>query len=214
MSCCSGKGCDEFFDERVARRDARRYGRKGLDGNARRIVELVRRRRVEGKTVLEVGGGVGAIQLEPLQAGAKRTVNVELSPAYEPYAAELLRGNGLDGRAERRLLDFAERAEELEPADVVVLHRVICCYPDYETLVAAAADHTRDQLLMTFPRDAWWMRLGLRTINRLQRLRRNAFRVYLHAPAAIVEVASSHGLETATRERGRIWELVSFERSA
>jgi magnesium-protoporphyrin O-methyltransferase len=214
MSCCSGKGCDEFFDERVARRDARRYGRKGLDGNARRIVELVRRRRVEGKTVLEVGGGVGAIQLELLQAGAKRTVNVELSPAYEPYAAELLRGNGLDGRAERRLLDFAERAEELEPADVVVLHRVICCYPDYETLVAAAADHTRDQLLMTFPRDAWWMRLGLRTINRLQRLRRNAFRVYLHAPAAIVEVASSHGLETATRERGRIWELVSFERSA
>jgi magnesium-protoporphyrin O-methyltransferase len=214
MSCCAGKGCDEFFDERVARRDARRYGRKGLDGNARRIVELVRRRRVEGKTVLEVGGGVGAIQLELLQAGAKRTVNVELSPAYEPYAAELLRGNGLDGRAERRLLDFAERAEELEPADVVVLHRVICCYPDYETLVAAAADHTRDQLLMTFPRDAWWMRLGLRTINRLQRLRRNAFRVYLHAPAAIVEVASSHGLETATRERGRIWELVSFERSA
>jgi magnesium-protoporphyrin O-methyltransferase len=214
VCCCSGKGCDEFFDERVARRDARRYGRKGLDGNARRIVELVRRRRVEGKTVLEVGGGVGAIQLELLQAGAKRTVNVELSPAYEPYAAELLRGNGLDGRAERRLLDFAERAEELEPADVVVLHRVICCYPDYETLVAAAADHTRDQLLMTFPRDAWWMRLGLRTINRLQRLRRNAFRVYLHAPAAIVEVASSHGLETATRERGRIWELVSFERSA
>jgi magnesium-protoporphyrin O-methyltransferase len=214
MSCCSGKGCDEFFDERVARRDARRYGRKGLDGNARRIVELVRRRRVEGKTVLEVGGGVGAIQLEPLQAGAKRTVNVELSPAYEPYAAELLHANGLDGRAERRLLDFAERAEELEPADVVVLHRVVCCYPDYETLVAAAADHTREQLLMTFPRDAWWMRLGLRTINRLQRLRRNAFRVYLHAPAAIVEVASSHGLETATRERGRIWELVSFERSA
>jgi magnesium-protoporphyrin O-methyltransferase len=67
---------------------------------------------------------------------------------------------------------------------------------------------------MTFPRDAWWMRVGVGTINRLQRLRRNAFRVYLHAPAAIVEVACSHGLETATRERGRIWELVSFERSA
>ena len=213
MSCCSGKGCDDFFDERVARRDARRYDRKGLDGNARRIVELVRRRGIEGKTVLEVGGGVGAIQLELLQAGAKRTVNVELSRAYEPYASELLRANGLDGRAERRLLDFAERAEELEPADVVVLHRVVCCYPDYETLVAAAADHTREQLLMTFPRDAWWMRLGLRTVNRLQRLRRNAFRVYLHAPAAIVEVASSHGLETATREHGRIWELVGFERS-
>ena len=163
--------------------------------------------------MLEVGGGVGAIQLELLQAGAGRTVNVELSLAYEPYAAELLNVSGLDGRADRRVLDFAERADELESADVVVLHRVVCCYPDYETLVGAAADHARDQLLITFPRDAWWMRLGLGTINRLQRLRRKAFRVYLHAPAAILEVASSHGLEIATREHSRIWELVSLERS-
>ena len=41
-------------------------------------------------TVLEVGGGVGAIQLELLRAGAAGTTNVELSAAYEPYAAELL----------------------------------------------------------------------------------------------------------------------------
>ena len=212
MSCCSGKGCDEFFDERVARRDASRYGRKGLDGNARRIVELVLRRGMEGKTVLEVGGGVGAIQLELLRAGVTRTVNVELSPAYEPFAAELLRVNGLDGRADRRVLDFADRAEELEAADVVVLHRVVCCYPDYEALVGAAADHTREQLLLTFPRDAWWMRIGLGTINQLQRLKRKAFPFYLHAPAAILDVARSHGLEAVTRERGPFWELVSFER--
>jgi hypothetical protein len=212
MSCCSGKGCDEFFNERVAQRDARRYRRKGLDGSARRIVELVRDRGIEGKTVLEVGGGIGAIQVELLQDGAARSVNVELSSAYDPYAAELLHVNGLDARADRRVLDFAERAEELEPADVVVLHRVVCCYPDYELLVGAAADHARDQLVLTFPRVTWWTRLGLGTINRLQRLRRSAFRVYLHAPEAIVAVAGSHGLEIATRERGRLWELVSFER--
>jgi hypothetical protein len=213
MRCCSGKGCDEFFDERAARRDARGYSRKGLDGTARRIVELVQRRGVEGKTVLEVGGGIGAIQLELLQAGAARTVNVELSPAYDPYAAELLRRNGVEERADRRLFDFAERAEELDPADVVVLHRVVCCYPDYETLVGAAADHAREQLLLTFPRDAWWIRLGIGTINGLQRLRRKAFRVYSHAPASILGVASARGLEVATQERGRLWELVSFERS-
>ncbi len=212
MSCCSAKGCDEFFDDRVARRDARRYRRKGLDRNAQRIVQLVQHRGVEGKTVLEVGGGIGAIQLELLRAGAARTVNVELSPAYDPYASELLRVDGFDARVDRRLLDFAERAEELEPADVVVLHRVVCCYPDYQTLVGAAADHARGQLLLTFPRDVWWIRLGLDTINRLQRLRRNAFRVYLHAPAAILDVATSHGLEVAAREPRRLWELVSFER--
>src|SRR6188472_2619202 len=116
MSCCAGKGCDEFFDERVARRDARRYRRRGLDGTAQRIVELTQRRGIDGKTVLEVGGGVGAIQLELLKAGAARTVNIELSPAYDPYAVELLRSSGLDGRAERQVLDFAEQSDEVDAA--------------------------------------------------------------------------------------------------
>jgi hypothetical protein len=129
MTCCSAKGCDEFFGERVARRDAARYRRRGIDGNVRRVVDFVCGHGIEGSTVLEVGGGVGAIQLELLQAGAARAENVELSPAYEPYAAELLLDAGLEGRVERRLLDFAVQAEEVQPADVVVLHKVVCCYP-------------------------------------------------------------------------------------
>ncbi len=212
MTCCSGKGCDEFFGERIAHRDARRYRRKGLDGTARRIVELAERGGVQGRTVLEVGGGVGAIQLELLRAGAERTVNVELSPAYEPFAVQLLRASALEGRVDRRLLDFAAEGDSVEPADLVVLNRVVCCYPDYETLVGAAADHTRQRLFLTFPRDAWWTRFGLRTINLVQRLRRRAFRVYLHPPAAIVAVAGARGLALNARERGAFWELVGFER--
>src|SRR4051812_32087520 len=96
--CCDGLGCDEFFSDRVARRDAQRYRRRGLDENARRLVDLILREGGEGSTVLEVGGGVGAIQVEPLKAGATGTPNVGLSPAYEPYAAELFGEAGLPGR--------------------------------------------------------------------------------------------------------------------
>ncbi len=128
MTCCSAKGCDEFFTERVARRDAVRYRRAGIDGNARRVFDFARRRGLEGRTVLEVGGGIGALQLEFLQAGASRAENVELSPAYEPYAVELLQAAGLEGRVERHLLDFASQADDVQSADVVVLHKVVCCY--------------------------------------------------------------------------------------
>ena len=123
MNCCSAKGCDEFFTERVARRDAARYRRAGIDGNARRVVDFVRGHGIEGSTVLEVGGGVGAIQLELLQAGAASAENVELSPAYEPYAGELLQEARLEGRVARHLLDFASQGDEVPPADVVILHR-------------------------------------------------------------------------------------------
>jgi magnesium-protoporphyrin O-methyltransferase len=214
MNCCSTRGCDEFFTDRVARRDARRYRRRGLDDNAQRLVDFVRREGIGNKTVLEVGGGVGAIQLELLRAGAADATNAELSAAYESHAAELADEAGLTGRTERRLLDFAEQGDEIEDADVVVLHKVVCCYPDYEALVGAASAHTRQQLALTFPRDAAWTRVGLAAANLIQRLRRRSFRVYLHPPAAIIAVAQSHGLEPASRHRGLVWEFAGLTRSA
>jgi hypothetical protein len=214
MNCCSAKGCDEFFSERVARRDAGRYRRAGIDDSARRVVEFVRGHGIEGSSVLEVGGGVGAIQLELLRAGAARAENVELSAAYEPYAAELLQAAGLHGRVERRLLDFAAQGDEVQPADVVVLHKVVCCYPDYEGLVGAAAVHAESQLVLTFPRESWWTKLGIGVVNLIERMRRRTFRVYVHSPEAMIAVARSHGLEPTTRHRGRFWEFCGFERTA
>ena len=213
MNCCSARGCDEFFSERVARRDAARYRRSGIDDSARRVVEFLRGHGIEGSSVLEVGGGVGAIQLELLRAGAARAENVELSAAYEPYAAELLQAAGLQERVERRLLDFAEQGDEVQPADVVVLHKVVCCYPDYEALVGAAAVHAKRQLALTFPRESWWLKLGLGVVNLIERVRRKTFRVYVHSPAAMIAVARSHGLEPIARHRGRLWEFCGLERT-
>jgi hypothetical protein len=212
VNCCSAKGCDEFFSDRVARRNAESYRRKGLDRNAQRLVDFVRQHGIEGRTVLELGGGIGAIQLELLQAGAAHAENIELSPAYEPYAAELLRTAGLESRVERRLLDFADTAETVDAADVVVLHKVVCCYPDYEALVGAAAVHAKHQLVLTFPRRSWWTRLGFTGGNLIERLRRRTFRAYVHSPAAMIAVARSHGLEPTTSQRGRVWEFCGFER--
>jgi hypothetical protein len=212
MSCCSGKGCDEFFTDRVARRDARRYRSKGLDKNAQRLVDTVCRRGIEGSTVLEVGGGIGAIQVELLKAGAARTQNIELSSAYEPYAAELLQDAGLEGRVERRLMDFADTVEPVASAEVVVLHKVVCCYHDYEALVGAAATHTTQQLVLTYPRRSWWTRLGFTAANLLERLRRRTFRAYVHPPAAIIAVARTHGLEPTTSHRGALWEFCGLQR--
>src|ERR687884_357936 len=106
--CCTPSGYRKVFGERAARRDVRKYRRRGLDRAARRIADFLVGGGVAGDSVLEVGGGVGAIQLELLKAGAARTTNVELSPEYEPYAAELL---GEDARVERRVGDFVRDAD-------------------------------------------------------------------------------------------------------
>ena len=215
MNCCGGKGCDEFFSDTIARRDAGRYRRKGLSGPATRIVDYLRRRgAIDGATVLEVGAGIGALHLELLRSGAARATVIELSPAYEPYAHELARDAGVAGRVERHVLDFAEEAHAVAPADVVVLNKVVCCYPDYGRLVGAAAEHAGRWLVLTFPRDVWWTHLGVAAGNLVERVRRQTFRAYVHPPRAVLTVAESHGLRRAGVHIGLIWQFAALERAS
>ena len=193
----------------MARRDAARYRRKGPGSVGGRLVELVRG---QGRDMLEIGGGIGALQLELLRDGVERAVNVELSPAYEEEARGLAREAGVEARVDRRVLDFARGATELGAADIVLMHRVVCCYPDMPGLVGAAADHSRRVLALSYPPDTRLFRAAARGINLWSRLRKQEFRFFVHKPPAIFRVAAEHGLELVTRERRRFWEVAALER--
>ena len=211
-ACCSTRGYDDFFDEKVARRDAKRYRKKGLDAAAQRVVDLARAHGVEGATVLEIGGGVGGIQLELLKAGAARTTNVELSPAYDRYAGELAREAGVGERVTRLLTDVASDGGDVEPADVVVMHRVVCCYPDYDALVGAAAARARRFLVLTYPPRNAVSRVAVATLNAFFRLARREFRTFAHPHRAVLAAAEARGLRVVARERKRVWLIGALER--
>lgn len=211
-SCCSDPGYRRMFGARVAALDGRRYRRRGLGETAASLVRLAGA--VEGASVLEVGGGVGAIEIELLQAGAARATNVELSDSYEAEAAALLRERGLESRVERRLGDFVLEQDALAPHDLVVLHRVVCCYPDVEALLGAAAERAGRRLVLTYPQERRWIRLGSRLANGWFRLRRCGFRTYVHPFAEMLAVAARHGLALEARERhGLLWESAALVRS-
>jgi magnesium-protoporphyrin O-methyltransferase len=196
-----------MFDDRFARRMAARYRKKGLDKTSRRMVELLAVRGVQGATVLEIGGGVGEIQIELLRRGAASATSLELSPAYEAEAAQLLDEAGLTGRVHRRQADIATDPDAVEPADIVILHRVVCCYPDYPRLLGAAADHTRSQLVFSFPPRNPASRAFLATQNAVLRLSRRQFRAFAHPPAAMLRVLAEHGLHAAVAHRGAVWQV-------
>lgn len=208
MGCCSRRPYETVFDEKQARRDLRRYRRKGLKQDATRAVAFLRGRGIEEATVLEVGGGIGAVQRELLEAGAAGTVNVELSRGYEAAAAEL--AAGFEDRVERRFGDFAE--DGAEPADAVVLVRVVCCYPDPERLVGAAADAARRLLVLTYPRDGRIARGIVAVANVFTRRFAGGFEAYVHSHAVIHAAAERHGLRLVHRDRGFVWHTAGFER--
>jgi Methyltransferase domain len=213
MSCCCGPpGCTDFFNEKIARRDARRYRRKGLDGTAQRLVDFLAARGLASRSVLELGGGVGALQIELLKAGAERGLVLEVSPAYEEEARSLLEEADLAERAERRLADLAEDPEAAGPADAVVMHKVVCCYPDPDKLVGAAAERARSSLALSFPRDRALTRVGFRLLNAVMRLRGSSFRAYVHPVESILGPARERGFRPALEHRGLVWQVAGLER--
>jgi magnesium-protoporphyrin O-methyltransferase len=210
--CCNPRGCDQFFSPRFARRMAKRYRKHGLDKPSRRMVEFLESRGLEGATVLEVGGGVGEIQLELLKRGAARTVNLELSEAYESEARQLAREAGVEERVERRLHDIAVEPAAVDPVEVVVLHRVVCCYPDYERLLAAAGDHAERLLVFSHPPRNVVSRAIIAAQNLGFRLSRREFRAFAHPPGAMLEVLERRGLRPAYAHRGVPWHVAGLER--
>jgi 2-polyprenyl-3-methyl-5-hydroxy-6-metoxy-1,4-benzoquinol methylase len=213
MSACCASGYERFFGPRLARRDARRYRKRGLDDTAQRLVDELASRGVAGASALEVGGGVGAIELELLRKGIEHATIVELSHGYDEEAEALAREARMEERIERRHGDFVEQEALVDPADVVVMHKVVCCYPDPERLVGAAARHSRRLLALSFPRDTWWLRLAVRVANVWFRLI-GGIETFLHEPARVVAIAESAGLRPVLHERsGRIWRVAVFERS-
>jgi 16S rRNA G966 N2-methylase RsmD len=201
-----------MFGARFATRMSARYRKRGLDKTARAIVELLTARGIQGATVLEIGGGVGEIQLELLKRGAASATNLELSPGYEPEAAALIAEAGLAGRVHRRLIDIAADPAAVQPADIVVLHRVVCCYPDYAKLLGAAADHTRRQLVFSHPPSNPVSRAVVATQNLLFRLAGRGFRTFAHPPAAMLGVLAEHGLQLRAAHRGRVWQVAAVSR--
>jgi len=192
---------------------AERYRKRGLDKTARRMVEFVEARGIEGATVLEIGGGVGEIQIELLKRGAARAVNLELSPAYEKEAERLLREAGLSERAERRLVDIAVDPEGVAAADVVVLHRVVCCYPDYERLLGTVAEHARRLVVFSYPPRNAVSRLFVAVVNLGFRLLRREYRSFVHPPAAMLAVLGERGLRRTFAEHALVWQVAGLERA-
>jgi magnesium-protoporphyrin O-methyltransferase len=198
----------------MARSEAKRYRRGGLDRTSRRIVDFVKEQGVEGRSVLEVGGGIGAVQIELLKAGASNAVSIELTPTYENVARELLDEAGLSGRVERKVMDFVEADGQVAGADVVIMNRVLCCYPDMPRLAGAAADHTQQLLVMSFPRRALWIQAALGIANFMLWITRRGFHIFVHRPADIIATGERHGLAPVLDQRGVLWMVAALRRTA
>ena len=213
--CCAvgGEGADRYepvFTDRFAERIARRYAKNGLTPPERCIVDyLADDVGLEGASVLEIGGGIGEIQVELIKRGAAASMNLELSSAYETVAGRVAAESGTAHAMTRRVgIDLALHPDAVDVADVVILHRVVCCYPDATRLLSAAAGRARRAVVFTHPPRTLLSRFAVTSGNLLMRLQRRSYRGYVHSPDAMVAVLERNGFEARYHQRAGSWRVV------
>ncbi|NLG23551.1 MAG: SAM-dependent methyltransferase [Actinomycetales bacterium] len=211
--CCDPRGCDRMFDQRFAAHRARTYRQHGLDRPQERMVDFLASVGIEGRSVLEIGGGVGEIPIDLLRRGASTATNVEIVRAYDEEARQLAREMGVADRISQVVGDVAVDPDLVAPADLVVLHRVVCCYPDVKRLLGAAAHLTGHALVLSHPPYNLLARGLIQIINLVERIRRMEYRSFDHDPDLMTEVLREGGLSVVHRRSGLVWQVVGAVRT-
>ena len=212
MDCCNVNGLNEIFDKSRAAKESRKYIRKGLDRRATMVVGCLRDQGVSGASILEIGCGVGSLHLELLKQGAGSAIGAEVSESYVDAAAGLSRTLGFQDATQYHMGNFVDLEEGIPSADLVVLDRVICCYPDMKGLVTASTRHTQRLYILTYPRQTWWMRVGAWALNFGLTAIRREFRFFLHDPkeiGATIEAAQFSLIQSAKHGH---WEMAAYRR--
>src|SRR5918996_448755 len=149
----------EFYNARKAASELRSYREKGPIASTRTLIDAVKTEGVAGATVIDIGGGIGAIQHELLAAGAAHVTSIDASDAYIQSARDESERRSLTGRVTYYHGDFGELAETIPPADIVTLDRVINVYPEWKQLIRISAARARRLYGLVYPRDTLPVRM-------------------------------------------------------
>lgn len=212
MGSCQCQGIENMFDEKTARRELKKYHKKGPVKTTRMLLDAVKKIGVKGMDFLDIGGGIGAIQNDLLNGGAVKGTNIDASKAYIEVAKEEANNNGFSVKVKFKHGDFTTIATDEDSADIVTLDKVICCYDDIYVLVELSSKLARKIYAVVYPRDVWWVKLALPIMNLYPKIKGSPFRVFIHPTKKVEEIIFNNGLKRAFYKTTFAWQIAVFMR--
>lgn len=211
MSCCSSNGTNKFFTKH-AKRYAKTFRRKGLDKPSKCIFDALCRIGIQSKSLLEIGSGVGGLYLMLLKRGAANAQGVEISEGMILAAKNLAEEMGLDARVRHHQGDFVSLNGEITATDIVILDKVLCCYPNHNELISKAAEKTTDIYAVSYPRNSLLNKLVFRSAAWLGELLHWSFHPYYHDTVDLDRAITKCGLSEAFADTTFTWQIKIFRR--
>ncbi|HZY47387.1 MAG TPA: class I SAM-dependent methyltransferase, partial [Candidatus Bathyarchaeia archaeon] len=180
------------------------------------LLDLIAESGLTGKTLLDLGCGTGFFALETLRKGMSSCVGLDLSTIAIQEANAYAKESGYGDRAKFEVADGA--TAQPPSSDIVVMDKVLCCYPDSTSLLKTATESARQLFGFVIPRDEGWMkpfmRCGAAIMNLVDKLRRSGFRFYLHPIHMIDEQLIEAGFRRTAKAESRVWLIFLYTRNA
>jgi hypothetical protein len=215
MNCCQLDDYEREFDAKEADTELRLYLERGPRRATRMLLDVLKAQGITQASLLDIGGGVGVIQHELIGAGVvSRAVDVDASTAYLNVARREAERHQHAGQVTYLHGDFVGLAPQIEPADIVTLDRVICCYPDMATLVGRSVERARRFYALVFPRGGWWMRAGSKLFNLALPVLGMSLPLYIHRTPAVDAIVREHGFELLFHRKTALWQTIVYRRAA
>ena len=207
--CC---GADKLFDEKSARKQKKRYLKKGPRKTTRKLIGLITESMNGASSLLEIGGGIGAVQMELMNAGLKRVTSVDASSGYIKVARELSSSKGYSDQVHYLEGDFMNHERSIDTHDVVVMDKVICCYPHFEALLSTSMSKSTSILAVVYPKSNFGGRILVRMGNLYFRFKGNPFRSFMHDNQIIRSRIKEGGFELKGAKTVYPWNVEVYRR--
>jgi hypothetical protein len=214
MSSCQCDRIESKFDDTYAAEKLALYRTDGPDPSTLALLEAIKAEDIGGMTLLDIGGGVGAVQHALLASGVTSVQEVEASEAY--LAACKNEADRLDHADLITHLfgDFASVADQIEPADIVTLDRSMCCWHDMPDLVSRSASKAKHLYGLVYPRDVWWVRYGWRVFSNVrQRIDRSPMRVFAHRTRDVEAILFDQGFARQSYSEVGVWQVTLYAKA-
>ncbi len=204
-ACCSHTHSASRLFSFFAKRYRRRFKKHGFEPSQKQLLQGLELVDYRDGTLLEIGCGVGHLHQKLLQQGARSAVGVDLAPKMLAEAKALAVERGVCDRAQYLEGDFIDLYDQIEPVNITLLDKVVCCYPDAGMLVSRSLDKTNHVYAVTYPRNRWFVRLGVALTALVLCLIRSGFRSYVHDPKTIEAWITQRGFVKRFQEQTSMW---------
>lgn len=209
-------GC--CFDDWVDNWSKRAKKKRTIAGVTPPLLAALEEVGIRDRSILDIGCGIGDLATEAVSRGASQAFGVELSARAVEEARRLAADRGVADRISFQVGDGAK--VPLPKADVVVLNRVFCCYPDIDALLTNSLSAAGIAYAFTTPPStglaSTFVRLQMWFANAWYRLRDGkfqGFRVFVHDVEAIDARVQAAGFRPVrTESRRAVWHLAVYAR--